>query len=347
MTWDFRPILSGERRDPLAAVLRGGLRAGSWAYGAGVRVRNRRYDRRSISSYRCGVPVVSVGNLTTGGTGKTPVVGYLAKWFRARGVRVAIVSRGYRRGDDEFNDEALELQARLPDVPHVQDADRARAARVAVQQCGAELVLMDDGFQHRRLHRDLDLVVVDATCPFGYDALLPRGLLREPVQGLSRADAVLLSRCDSVDPHSLGQIEQRIAALAPHVSVVRTAHQASALLVHPDRYESLHRVAGKRVAVLSAIGNPAALVETVRHCGAEVVATRFLPDHDPYRPETVRQIESWLSSLEEVDWVICTHKDLVKLRTDQLAEKPLAAVTIELAVSSDGAPLQSALESVL
>lgn len=347
MTWDFRPILSGERRDASAVCLRGGLRVGSWAYGLGVRVRNRRYDRRSIQPHRCGVPVVSVGNLTTGGTGKTPVVAYLATWFRDRGKRVAIVSRGYGRCEREFNDEALELQARLPGVPQVQNADRVKAALAAVKEHDAELVLMDDGFQHRRLHRDLDFVLVDATCPFGYNALLPRGLLREPVKALARADLVILTRCDAVDAPSLAEIEQRIREVAPRMPIARTEHRPAALLVHPDLDESLERIAGQRIAIVSAIGNPAALVGTAERCGAQVVATRFLTDHDPYLPETVREIESWLRSLDRVDWVICTHKDLVKLRTDRLAETPLAAVTIELTLASDSAALESALNSLL
>ena len=347
MTWDFRPILSGERRGPLAVSLRGGLRAGSWAYGAGVRLRNRRYDSGATQPQHCGAAVISVGNLTTGGTGKTPVVAHLAQWFQARGAAVAIVSRGYGSGDQQYNDEALELQSRLPGVPHVQNPNRVAAAREVVQRDGAEVVLMDDGFQHRRLHRDLDLVVIDATCPFGYGALLPRGLLREPVENLGRADLVLLSRCDAVEPQRLVEIEQRIRSVAPRMPIVRTEHRPAKLLVHPDRQEPLENLVEKSVAVLSAIGNPAAFVETVQRCGAGVVASRFLPDHDPYRPETVRQIETWLRSLGDLDRVLCTHKDLVKLRTDQLAGRPLAAVTIELALTSDSAPLDSALQSLL
>ena len=127
--------------------------------------------------------MISVGNLTTGGTGKTPVVCFLAKWFRGNGIRVGIVSRGYGRGDADANDEALELYARLPDVPHVQDPDRVAAATIAVDELEVQLILMDDGFQHRRLHRDLDLVVIDATEPFGFGHLLPRVYCENPSRG--------------------------------------------------------------------------------------------------------------------------------------------------------------------
>ena len=151
----YKSILSGERTDLTAAVMRGGLAGLSVPYGAAVARRNRRYDRGHAEVHDCGVPVISVGNLTTGGTGKTPIVCYLANWFRKRGKRVAIVSRGYGRGDADHNDEALELYSRLPDVPHIQDPDRVAAARIAVEELESELILMDDGFQHRRLHRDL------------------------------------------------------------------------------------------------------------------------------------------------------------------------------------------------
>ncbi len=183
MGMDYRSLMSGARKDPWAGCLRGGLHAASWLYGAAVGIRNRRYDRQAAEIHRCGVPVISVGNLTTGGTGKTPIVCYLSRWFRQRGIRVAIVSRGYGRGEADVNDEALELHSRLPDVPHVQDPDRVEAARIAVEELQTQLILMDDGFQHRRLHRDLNLVVIDATCPFGYGHLLPRRITARATDG--------------------------------------------------------------------------------------------------------------------------------------------------------------------
>ncbi len=145
-----------------------------------VETRNRHYDRAADAAKRVPVPVVSVGNLTTGGTGKTPMVAWLARWFQQRGLRPVIVSRGYGSQNGQPNDEARELAEQLPDVPHLQDADRVRGAQQAIAQHGAQVILLDDGFQHRRLHRDLDIVLVDALQPFGSEHLLPRGLLRSP-----------------------------------------------------------------------------------------------------------------------------------------------------------------------
>ncbi|WP_372723272.1 tetraacyldisaccharide 4'-kinase [Novipirellula sp.] len=330
---DYRSIMNGQRKDPVAAVMRGGLWVASQAYALGIWKRNRAYDAGQ-GVVRCDVPVISVGNLTTGGTGKTPVVCFLAKWFRGKGIRVGIVSRGYGRGDADANDEALELYARLPDVPHVQDPDRVAAATIAVDELDVQLILMDDGFQHRRLHRDLDLVVIDATEPFGFGYLLPRGLLREPISSLSRADLVILSRCDAVDADRLRSIEQQIQKVNATLPIVRSSHVPTSLLEYPSQTIPLDQLDGDRVAVVSAIGNPEAFKETLVQCGATIVASRELPDHDPYAPETVESLRSWIRSLgDSISRVICTHKDLVKLCTDSLGGVPVAALIVELRMS--------------
>src|SRR5947199_10786584 len=181
----FHDLVSGRASGVGPALARLGLRAASLPYGAAVRLRNRLYDRGWKRTQRSAAPVVSVGNLTLGGTGKTPCVEYLARFYRGRDVRVAILSRGYGAGVPAQrvvgpNDEALVLEENLPDVPHLQGADRVALAGVAVEELEAELLILDDGFQHRRLGRDLDVVLLDATEPFGHGRLFPRGLLREP-----------------------------------------------------------------------------------------------------------------------------------------------------------------------
>ncbi|HZW29293.1 MAG TPA: tetraacyldisaccharide 4'-kinase, partial [Isosphaeraceae bacterium] len=192
-------LIRGQTRGPAAVVARTLLSCAAAGYGAAIALRNGSFEHGWLRVHRLGVPVVSVGNLTVGGTGKTPMVEWLARWFRARRRRVVIVSRGYR-GEQGLNDEGLVLEENLPDVPHLQDRDRVRAGRVALQELEADILVLDDGFQHRRLARDLDVVLIDALEPFGLGHLLPRGLLREPVRSLRRADLVVLSRADLVDP---------------------------------------------------------------------------------------------------------------------------------------------------
>ena len=348
MAFDFRSVMSGRRRDPVAFALRGLLRSASVGYGIAARQRNRRFDADKRGIHHCGVPVISVGNLTTGGTGKTPIVCRLASALRTRDIRVAIVSRGYGRGEGDANDEAMELHDRLPDVPHLQDPDRVASARIAVEELEAQVILMDDGFQHRRLHRDIDLVVIDATCPFGYGHLLPRGLLREPITGLRRADLVMVTRCDIVPQKTLAEIEMVIGGVAPNLPIVRTAHTPTTLLTYPAGQCSSNELRGHDVAVLSAIGNPDAFGKTVEHCGARIGDQKALPDHDPYSPETVKELMRWAEGLRgRVSRIVCTHKDLVKLRTDRLGGVPLSALLIDLTVISGTAALNEALINIV
>src|SRR5205807_5814849 len=178
--------------------------------------------------------VISVGNLTVGGTGKTPCVEYVARRLRTWDRRVAILSRGYG-GDGGANDEALVLEDNLPDVPHLQGADRVALAKIAVEELESDALVLDDGFQHRRLARDLDLVLIDATQPWGFGYQLPRGLLRESPRGLKRAGAVLLTRCDQVDAAALARLGDQVARLAPQAPVIETSHRPTAWLAAEHR----------------------------------------------------------------------------------------------------------------
>jgi len=344
---DHRSIMSGKRRDPIALAVRALLHLASFPYGIAIRLRNRKYDREISEIHRCGVPVISVGNLTTGGTGKTPIVCYLAKWFRQRGLRVAIVSRGYGRGDADANDEAMELHARLPDVPHVQNPDRVQAAQIAVEELEAQIILMDDGFQHRRLYRDLDLVVIDATCPFGFGYQLPRGLLRESIDGLRRADMVIITRCRAIDDTTLKSIEQTLASFTGSIPALQSDHEPIALLEYPENSLPLSMLDQQPVGVLSAIGNPDAFEHTVSQCGATIRDKRHLPDHDVYSPETVASLRDWAKNLgPDINCIVCTHKDLVKLQTDRLGGKRLVALQIELTIHGQSQHLIQSLETI-
>ena len=348
MPFDYSAVLSGKKRDPASQILRVLLWLISLVYQLVMRRRNQNYDSGRSPIHDAGIPVISVGNLTTGGTGKTPIVCYLAGHLRERGVRVAIISRGYGRGEADANDEALELYDRLPDVPHLQDPDRVASAKIAVEELGAELLLMDDGFQHRRLKRDLDLVAIDATRPFGFGFCLPRGLLREPVAALSRADVVLLTRCDQVDRGQVEAIRQQINRYAGDALLVETKHVALGLFEYPGEFLELRELDGARIAAVSAIGNPQAFEETLCEAGAQVIASRRLPDHDAFSPETVEMLREWVNGLgDSIDQVICTHKDLVKLQTDRLGGRPVRALQIELVVEQGEGVLLGTLKTLL
>ena len=325
----FRAIVSGEQRGPLAALARGVLGCVEWPYTAVVEQRNRRFDNDPLAVHQAGVPVISVGNLTLGGTGKTPMVKWLARELADDGKRVVLISRGYRGAGGEQNDEAVELAQSLPGIAHVQNPDRVAAAATALAEHGAEVLLLDDAFQHRRIARDLDIVLLDATAPFGYGHVFPRGLLREPAAGLRRADVVCLTRADLIDERSREAICQQAHRLAPEALWCEATHAPAALLSNRGEQQPLAVLAGKRVAAFCGIGNPDAFRATLAGTGCEIVAWRALSDHHHYTAED-RQTIAKLADAAKAELVVCTHKDLVKVATEEIDGRPLFAIVIEM-----------------
>lgn len=342
---EFREIVSGQARGLRATAWRWVFRAAELPYTAAVRWRNRRYDLGRAEIRRVPVPVVSVGNITLGGTGKTPMVEWIARYYRKRGVRLVIVSRGYGAERGALNDEGRQLEQRLPDVPHLQGADRAALAELAVEELEAQLVLLDDGFQHRRLARDLDIVMLDAEAPFGYGHVFPRGLLREPFDGLRRAGVVVLSRADRVPPAERHRIRQQVVRIAPEAVWVECVHAPRVLVDSHGGEEPVAGLAGRTVAAFCGIANPAAFRHTLETLGCQVMAFQTFADHYAYARADVDRLNAWAARLE-VEAVLCTHKDLVKLGIDLLGGRPLRAVVVELELLSGQAELETRLEAV-
>jgi tetraacyldisaccharide 4'-kinase len=341
----FRALVSGRRRGLWPGLQRGGLALASVPYGVGVRLRNWLYDRGWKPSQRVPVPVVSVGNLTLGGTGKTPCVEYVARFYRERGLRVAILSRGYG-SEHGPNDEALVLEENLDDVPHYQGPDRVALAESAIEESESEVLVLDDGFQHRRLARDLDLVLLDATDPWGHGRLFPRGLLREPPRSLRRAGAVVLTRCDQVDDGPRRRLRDEAARLAPGVPVAETTHRPTALVNAERETTGLRLLAERPVAAFCGIGNPEAFRRTLAGMGAEPVAFRTFPDHHAYARADVEELRAWASRQATDCAVVTTQKDLVKLRLSQLSGRPLWALRISLHFEAGQDALDRRLEAV-
>lgn len=341
-------IVRGERRGPLAFAARFGLRLASWPYRLGVGWRNGCYNRRWKTVHRAAVPVISVGNLSLGGTGKTPLVEYVARFYREIGIRVAVLSRGYgaRPGRDERNDEAMILEENLPDVPHYQDPDRVSSAARAVEESESELLVLDDGFQHRRLHRELDVVVIDATRPPSGDYLFPRGTLREPADGLHRAGAIVLTRCDQVSQRDLDAIHGWLDRRAPGKPIAATEHRPIELLggAEPEPVESLR---GRAVGAFCGIGNPAGFRRTLEGLGTRVVDLRAFRDHHGYSRADVEDLARWAAGLPADALVLTTQKDWVKLRIGELAGRPLRAVRIGLAFRQGQREFDEALRRVV
>jgi len=291
-------------------------------------------------------PVISVGNLTVGGTGKTPLVAWLAEWFARRQVPVTIISRGYGAKAGKPNDEALELAFRLPEARQLQNPDRVAAAEEALQQNAQQVLVLDDAFQHRRLARDLDIVLLDALEPFGYERLLPRGLLREPVESLSRAQVVALSRSDAITADQRQAIEKRVRGIAPNVVWLEMTHRPAGLASFGGVSLDFAELAKGQVAVFCGIGNPAGFRHTLTQCGIQPCGFLELPDHCAYSLADLSRITTWLTALPAAQHVVCTRKDLVKIPQGNLAGKRLWALEIELEINRGQDELEALLEKI-
>ena len=269
--------------------------------------------------------MLSVGNLAAGGTGKTPFVAWLAGRLQELGHRPGILARGYGEplpGAAGLNDEGAVLRHLLgADVPQVQDGDRVRGGR-ALRRAHPEVdvVLLDDGFQHRRIHRALDLVLLDATRPFGYGHLLPRGLLRERPAALARAHAVVITRTERVDAEALAAIEARVRRHLPAGAPIALARG------EPAPPELAEELSGAAVFAVCGIGNPGAFLGTLADLGARVVGSRILGDHEGL------PASGWRDVLAEArargaECVVTTRKDAVKA-----AELPGEVVVVDQAL---------------
>lgn len=315
-------------------------------YGGAVRARNLAFNRGWTTIHRAPVPVVSVGNVTLGGTGKTPMVEWVARWYRDRGVRVAILSRGYRHDDGPgVNDEAMVLEQNLPDVPHLQDPDRARMATIAVEELDSQILVLDDGFQHRRLARDLDIVLLDALEPFGLGRIFPRGLLREPVSELRRAGLVVLSRADLVSADDRRRFREVAQRNAGPVHWIEARHAPLTLTDAYGNDSPLDQLAAARVAAFCGIGNPAGFQRTIEPLCGSLAASRQFPDHHAYTAADVDNLIRWAREVQ-AELVLTTQKDLVKLRIDRLGNAPLRALRIGLEVLDGADRLEQSLAAL-
>jgi tetraacyldisaccharide 4'-kinase len=343
---EFRDLVSGRRGGGGASMLRGLLRIAEIPYAAAVRIRNRGYDRDASKVHRVNVPIISVGNLTLGGTGKTPLVKWLARRIQDTGARVTLLSRGYGAATGEQNDEARELAQALPNVPHVQNRDRVVGAQSAIDTYGPDVILLDDGFQHRRLGRDLDIVLLDALEPFGFGHVFPRGTLREPLSGLARANIVCLSRADAVPADTREHVRHQVAEIAPSAVWCELAHVPTHLVNTAGATETLDLVRGKPVAAFCAIGNPAGFRHTLATLGCDVVSLREFADHHVFSSAELETVTSAARD-SSAEVVLCTQKDLVKSSHEKLGDLPLWAVNIEMRFLVGQQSLEEKLDQVI
>ena len=312
---DAPPLLNRRNRRLPAVAVRTALRPAGWLWRSITASRNALYDARLLPALPLSRPTLSVGNLTTGGTGKTPMVIDLVRRVRGHGHRPAVLHRGYG-GGDRTSDEHLLYQACLdPEVPVVADPDRrAAATRTLAERPEITLFILDDGFQHRKVQRDLDLVLVDASVPLQEQRVLPAGFLREGSRGLRRADAVVLTHLEQIDDDAVPRLVRFIAPRAGDVPVIRARHVWRHLLRCDDGTLPISALAEARVVGACGIGNPGAFEAMVRHHAGATVAFHTFPDHHPVDHATAQSVLDAAHRLN-ADTVIMTEKDWMKWRS--------------------------------
>lgn len=356
----------GARRGAAAAALGIALAPAELLFRIGAGVRGALYDAGWLAVERAGVPVISIGNVAVGGAGKTPATATVAARLLARGRRVAILSRGYgatrtdaRLVSDgervlldaaEGGDEPVLLARRLAGVAVLCGPRRAELAHRAVSELGADVLLLDDGFQHRRLARDLDVVLLDAADPFGNGRLLPAGPNREPRAALRRAGLIWLSRVDQLDAAARGGGLERLRALALEVSgraPVESRHAVDAILDGLlEGSLGLGSLRGRRVLLLSGLARPGSFRRTVEGLGAEVAAERRYADHHAFSAVELEEALRAAGALG-CDRVVTTEKDAVRLPRSTARDPRIAVVRISAEILQGGEALDAALDGAL
>jgi tetraacyldisaccharide 4'-kinase len=252
--------------------------------------------------------VVSVGNITWGGTGKTPIVIRLALRLADQGKKVAVLTRGYGGGD-----EVEEMKRELGSIPVFVGRDRAKSAERAIREAGAEILLLDDGFQHLGLKRDIDIVALNSTVPFGPGGLIPEGTLREPLESLKRADYFILTQAN-IGSKNLHWIRQKLHSFKPEAVVFEAVHQPVALEdPATKRRQQPDFLNGRKVATFCAIGDPYSFEKSVERLGAEVPFAARFEDHHRFTPGEIEEFVRHARQLGLKE-AVTTEKDDVRLR---------------------------------
>lgn len=302
-------------------------------YGAIINARNALYDKGLLKSFSLGVPTISIGNITVGGTGKTPMVAFVAEVLAAQGEKVCILTRGYGRenakqrvlvSDGETvlaeakkaGDEPFELAKKLlGKAVVVADANRVAAGNWAREKFGITAFVLDDGFQHRKIKRDLDIVLLDATNPFGNGKLLPMGNLREPLEHLNRADAIVITRANLVA--DLDNLKSQISKITPNCPIFVSENKVANLVelkeFHAEKTKNKGQKTKSKALAFCGLGNPSNFFEQLRREHFDLISTETFPDHHFYTPKDITKIEKKAKE-NDAKVLLTTAKDAVKLK---------------------------------
>ena len=326
----------------------------SWLFGGVVAIRYFLYGTGALRRHPLGIQVISIGNVTAGGTGKTPVTEIFARTLAAEGRKVAILSRGYRRKEAPWwrrvftqvvdpplvvsdgkhvlldsatgGDEPYMLASNLPGVAVIVDRNRVKAGRYAVKRLGCNTLILDDGFQYQKLKHSIEVVLVDSTNPFGNGNLLPRGILREPARNIRRADIIFLTKCKG----DVSEVKKEIRRYNTTAEIVECNHASRMLKDVWSREEfPLDWLRGKTVCTLSGIASPKGFENSLRHLGAKVVWCERYADHHRYDSSEVLYALNRTADMG-ADALVTTEKDAV--RFPRLETSPVRCLYLRIAI---------------
>lgn len=338
-------------------VVRAGLSAAAAVYRAALTARSASYRIGFLSTRGLPVPVISVGNVTVGGSGKTPLTEVVVLALREMGARPAIISRGYGRrtrgvrivaddgglklGARDGGDEPVLLAERLPGVPIVVGESRYDAGAVAVGTCGAGALVLDDGFQHMTLTKDLEILVVAGSGPWGNGRLFPRGSLREPLSALKRADLVVVTNPPTAT--SMSEIAHTLRRRGSAATTLSGVYRPTSLRrgdhLRPEAPDALR---GRKVLLLAGLAGPAGFVATAQSLGAEVAGLAEFPDHHWYTPGDLAGVAARVRETG-AEAVLTTEKDWIRLRGMPRGEVPYWVLSVRLDMGADSVALGEAL----
>jgi len=313
----------------------------SFFYGCVIKIWSLAYDKGILKVYNAKTKVVSVGNITLGGTGKTPFSMFLAAYFKERNKKASVLIRGY--GDDEWR----MLENTLSDIPIITGRDRLRSAEKAVRNHRSEVLILDDGFQHRRLKRDLDIVLIDSSEGFGNSRLFPRGILREPLEAIRRADIIVMTKCD-FGKVNLTELRERISRYTENKNPVEAVYKPLMFIeLFSKKSLRLDVVRGKNVCTVTAIANPSYFKYILKNLGANLVKNFDFPDHYNYSDSDIKRIQDEVK-LFNCDYLAATEKDMVKLDKFRNADLtiPILILYVELEITNGKEELFDRLDSV-
>jgi len=363
-------LVHGEKRGVTAAILLWLLRLMSLVYGLGVWIKLGLYKHGILDQHKLACRVISLGNITVGGTGKTPTAQRLAAIIRDLGFRVVILNRGYRAGwrgqvglvsdgrriymsVNEAGDEAYLLAKNLPGVAVVIGKNRTITGDYAVKNLKAEVIILDDGYQHWQLARDLDIVLIDTLNVFGNNFLLPRGTLREPLAHLDRADAVILTKVDQSTDDVRDVIRDTLGRYNDKALVVESVHSPRCFIEIEEWYKgvrpetvALDALKGQRVLAFSAIGNPSSFEQTITDIGVELLDSVRYPDHHDYTMAEMQYIMQKAVD-KELCALVTTEKDAVKIPSEFIhSDRPLPVYVLTMEVKFIDGGYQDLMEMI-